>query len=214
MEMTEEHDVMRQQLVSGIDDLDCLLSLEQQQQMITYLVLLEKWNRTHNLTAIRDFQKMVTHHLMDSLSIIPYLSGDFILDVGTGGGVPGVPLAIACREKKFVLVDSNSKKTRFLMHAIQELGLSNVEVRHTRVEQLSHIPMFDVIMARAVSTLSNLLQWTRPLLKDKGQWVLMKGAYPQNELQSILLPYKTIPITVPGLHAERHVVVIEQIGIT
>ncbi len=212
MAMSDEQSIMQQQLAQGIIELGCAISLEQQHQMIAYLVLLGKWNRTHNLTAIRESHKMVTHHLLDSLSIIPYLKGDAILDVGTGGGVPGMPLAIACPEKSFVLVDSHGKKTRFLKHAVQALGLSNVEVCHSRVEQLSQMHTFDVIMARAVSTLSNLLQWTQPLLKEDGSWVLMKGAYPEEELQSVVLPCQTIPIEVPGLDAQRHVVMIKPAG--
>ena len=105
MAMTDEQSIMQQQLAEGIVELGCTISMEQQHQMIAYLALLDKWNRTHNLTAIRESQKMVTHHLLDSLSIIPYLKGDAVLDVGTGGGVPGMPLAIACPEKSFVLVD-------------------------------------------------------------------------------------------------------------
>jgi len=212
MAMSDEQSIMQQQLAQGVVELGCAISLEQQHQMIAYLILLDKWNRTHNLTAIRESQKMVTHHLLDSLSIIPYLKGDAILDVGTGGGVPGIPLAIACPEKSFVLVDSHGKKTRFLKHAVQTLGLLNVEVHHSRVEQLSQTHTFDVIMARAVSTLKNLLQWTQSLLKEDGRWVLMKGAYPEEELQSVVLPCQTIPIEVPGLDAQRHIVMIKLAG--
>ena len=208
----QTQDEMRQQLSSGVDSLAIELLPEQLDLMIAFLVILQKWNKTHNLTAIHQPTKMVTHHLLDSLVIIPHLHGEFVLDVGTGGGVPGIPLAIACPQMQFSLIDSNSKKTSFIQHIIQSLGLTNVAVHHQRIERFSQTQRFDVIIARAVSTLSNILSWTRHLLKEDGEWQLMKGAYPEAELNGIELPYRTVALEVPGLAAERHLVVIEQTG--
>jgi len=208
----QTQDEMRQQLSSGVGSLAIELLPEQLDLMVAFLVILQKWNKTHNLTAIYQPTKMVTHHLLDSLAIIPHLHGEFVLDVGTGGGVPGIPLAIACPQMQFSLIDSNSKKTSFIQHIIQSLGLTNVAVHHQRIEQFSQTQRFDVIIARAVSTLSNILSWTRHLLKEDGEWQLMKGAYPEAELTGIELPYRTVVLEVPGLAAERHLVVIEQTG--
>ena len=133
------------------------LSADQRAQLAGYLELLVKWNRVYNLTAIKDPKQMVTHHLLDSLSISPYLHGDRLIDVGTGAGLPGIPLAITHRHKQFVLLDSNVKKTRFCRQAAAELGLDNVEVVHSRVEDYRPERLFSSVISRAYTSLSGMI---------------------------------------------------------
>lgn len=182
-------------------------------QIAAYLSLLTQWNKTYNLTAITDPEQMRTHHILDSLAIGPFLQGQKILDVGSGAGLPGIPLALTHPEKEFYLLDSNGKKTRFLTHVKQTLNLSNVHVIQTRVETFQPDFCFDTITSRAFSTLNDFLTKTRHLLCPNGQWLAMKGAHPEKELKEI--NEKEFATTVhrlqiPELKAERCVVVCQQ----
>lgn len=204
-------DMVAQHLIDGLSEMRLNLSTAKQQLLLDYMYLLKKWNQTYNLTAITDEMQMVTYHLLDSLTITAYIKGSSILDVGTGGGVPGIPLAIFYPEKQFTLLDSNGKKTRFLRHVAHQLGLSNVSVVHSRMEEFATPVSFDTITARAVKSIDSLLQWTPSLLVDNGCWVLMKGVNPHEELQNVTLPYQVVKLKVPGLDAKRHVVLINNI---
>jgi 16S rRNA (guanine527-N7)-methyltransferase len=186
------------------------LSHKQFDQLEAYVQLLAKWNKVYNLTSIRDSDEMVTHHLLDSLAILPYLDGDNLLDVGSGGGLPGIPIALARPDLAVTLLDSNSKKTRFLQQAKAELGLNNVSVVHGRTEQLTLGP-FSIVTARAFSTLENIVSWAGEHCAGQGRMLLMKGVYPEQELDFDLASYgfelkSVTALQVPGYDAQRHLV--------
>ncbi len=192
--------------------LDLSFSDEQLDKLVNYLVLLHKWNKTYNLTAVRDPEAMLYRHLVDSLSIVSYISGQLILDVGTGPGLPGIPLAIMFPEKKFVLLDSNIKKTRFLTQSIIELGISNIDVRHGRVEEQQFEQPFDHIVSRAFAALDKMVSLSHMHLSKTGQFLAMKGLDPINEQEALGDRYeikKTINLDVPGCEAQRHLIIIE-----
>ncbi len=186
------------------------LSHESQGTLFAYLELLQKWNQSYNLTAITDFSEMVTHHLLDSLSIAPYLQGKRVLDVGTGAGFPGIPLALAYPDYKFVVLDSNGKKIRFITQAIAELGIKNVFPVQERVENFRDSEPFDDIISRAVSDISTLMAQTQHHKHSETQWLLMKGTYPKEELSGFKMPYKVEKLSVPRLEAERHLVIVKE----
>ncbi|MDP1593062.1 MAG: 16S rRNA (guanine(527)-N(7))-methyltransferase RsmG [Gallionella sp.] len=196
-------------LERGIVQLGMQVSSEKQVKLLDYLALLVKWNKVYNLTAIRDPQQMLSHHLLDSLAIIPYLGAGRWLDVGCGAGLPGLVVAIVQPEWQFVLLDSNSKKTGFVQQAIIELGLRNVQVRCARVEEYQTADKFDGITSRAFTELGDFLRMTRHLIAPQGRWVAMKGM-PENELSGMpddCVMEKIIPLSVPGLDAARCLVI-------
>ena len=180
-----------------------------QQKVLDFLHFLQKWNRAYNLTAINNFDQMMTHHLLDSLAIAPYLKGQRVLDVGTGAGFPGVPLALYFPEKQFTLLDSNGKKTRFLVQAKAELDITNVEVIQERVENYQTAHCFGAIIFRAVKSIAEMLSKSQHLCCENGQFLAMKATYPANELQDLQNPFTVQALTVPGLEAERHLIIIE-----
>ena len=198
-----------EELQSGITQLEIELSVESQNKLLDYLALLNKWNKIYNLTAIRDKQQMVSHHLLDSLAVMPHLWPGRWLDVGCGAGLPGVVLAIAQPDWQFVLLDSNSKKTGFVQQAIIELGLQNTSVYCVRVEDWKSVERFDGIISRAFSELGVFLRSTRHLIAQQGRWVAMKGV-PEQELARMPSECQVeqfIPIQVPGLRARRSLVI-------
>lgn len=178
-------------------------------QLKAFVPLLLRWNRVYNLTAIEDPREMVTRHLLDSLAVLPFLQGTRALDVGSGGGFPGIPLAVAQPERHFTLLDSREKKVRFLRQAVSELGLANVDVVAARVEQYRDVAPFDTLLARAFGSLGELVQAAAPLCRPGGVVVALKGTYPAEELSDSALAGYAIDVQrlrVPGLSAERHVV--------
>ncbi|WP_047257703.1 16S rRNA (guanine(527)-N(7))-methyltransferase RsmG [Chromobacterium subtsugae] len=198
------------ELQQGLAALALDFTESQQVLLQRYLALLVKWNQTYNLTAIRQEERMVSYHLLDSLSLVPHLAGGArMLDVGSGGGMPGIPTAIARPDMQVVLLDSNHKKTTFLRQVVVELGLANVQVVTDRVEAYQPERKFDRITSRAFSELAEFVKLTRHLMAEDGQYVAMKGVYPYEEIA--LLPQgvavsEVLPVTVPGLDAERHLV--------
>lgn len=200
--------VIRDRLAKGLAQLGISIDPE---PLLHYLSLLEKWNQTYNLTAIRDLDTMLTHHILDSLAILPWVRGKRVLDVGTGAGLPGMALAIANAEIDVVLMDSNGKKIRFLQEIQRQLKLPNVEVIQSRVENYHPSVDFDTVTSRAFSELAQMIKWTRHLLIHDGIWLAMKGRYPATELASINLPYQVKSYTVPGLVGERCCVIIENV---
>ena len=175
----------------------------------TYLQLLEKWNKTYNLTAV-PAEDWMTLHIQDSLSIGSYLHGSRIIDVGTGAGLPGIPLAITYPDKHFTLLDSNGKKTRFLTHVQYTLGLKNVTVIHSRVEDFKPEALFDSILSRAFASLSDMLAMTHHLCAIGGQFLAMKGQYTETELPPHIRLFGVYPLHVPGLDAQRNLVILEK----
>ncbi len=188
------------------------LSDAQQIQLLDYVAVLLKWNKVYNLTAITDEAEVLTKHILDSLTCLPYLKGERVIDVGTGGGLPGMVLAIADPARHYVLLDSRAKKTQFLSHAVMTLNLKNVEVVTSRVE--SYIPetLFDTIATRAFSSLGDMLEKTHHLLNHGGEYLAMKG---QKELLSnasltqYTLTQRIHTVNIPGFDASRHIVVIK-----
>ena len=178
-------------------------------RLIQYLALLQKWNQAYNLTAVRDPVKMVSVHLLDSISVSPFLVGRKILDVGTGAGLPGIPLALINPDKNFVLLDSNAKKTRFVRQAKMEIKLKNVEIVRSRLEAFQVDQKFDIIVTRAFTDLCGIVTGTRHLLRRGGQIAAMKGRLSAVEIGQIAeFKPRIVPIIVPGVDAERHLVLV------
>jgi 16S rRNA (guanine527-N7)-methyltransferase len=179
--------------------------------LLAYLELLAKWNRTYNLTAIHEPERMLTHHLLDSLAIAPHLGSGPLLDVGSGAGLPGIPLAILRPGLKVTLLDASQKKCGFTQQAVIELKLADVAVVHGRVEDFHPEQGFPQIVSRAFSDLSEFVRLTRHLLADGGRWLAMKGLYPNEEIAQIkgARVARDVPLHVPGLDAHRHLIVME-----
>lgn len=207
--------IMEQQLKAGIAALGLGLPEGAETKLLAYLALLDKWNRVYNLTAVREPGRMVSHHLLDSLAAVPYFQGGTVLDVGSGGGLPGIPLAIARPELQVTLIDSIAKKTAFLLQAKAELGLSNLNVVTSRVEDYRSDAGFDVITSRAFSDLKEFVLLTRHLLAPGGHWLAMKGLYPNEEIAILPADVKVSAdhaLAVPGLDAIRHLIVLERVA--
>jgi len=208
-----DRDPLRQRLGAGLAALRIDLPDDVVARLLDYLALLHRWNATYNLSAVRDPLEMVTRHLLDSLAVVPYVRGATLADLGTGAGLPGIPLAIVAPERAVTLVDSNGKKTRFLRAAVRELRLANVSVAEARVEAVRG--RFDCITARAFATLADMLAWGGHLLAPGGRWLALKGRHPQDEIDALPPGFSVeavVPLVVPGLEAERHVVIISGSG--
>ena len=202
------------QLSAGITALGLTLPDGAEAKLLAYLALLDKWNRVYNLTAVRDVERMVSHHLLDSLAAVPYFQAESVLDVGSGGGLPGIPLAIARPELRVTLIDCIAKKTAFLLQAKAELGLANLKVVTSRVEDYRPDAPFDVITSRAFSDLKLFVSLTRHLLKPRGRWMAMKGLMPHEEIEALPDWVKVSAnhvVVVPGLEASRHMIVLEPV---
>lgn len=204
-----------EQLQQGLAQMGIALPSAAQEKLLAYAALLYKWNKTFSLTAMREEEKAVSHHLLDSLAILPFVAGGNLLDVGSGGGMPGIPLAIACPELQVMLLDSNSKKTAFLRQAAIELGLSNVAVHCGRVEQYDPAIRFAAITSRAFAELADFVSLSGHLLADGGRWLGMKGVWPEDEitrLPSAVRVECVHRLAVPGVDGERHLVVMRRAG--
>ncbi|MEP0073817.1 MAG: 16S rRNA (guanine(527)-N(7))-methyltransferase RsmG [Marinomonas sp.] len=199
----------------GALEMGASLSDETIQTLVHYLAMLEKWNKAYNLTAIRDVEQMITLHLLDSLATLPYITGEKIIDVGTGPGLPGMVLAICYPDKQFTLLDSNGKKTRFLTQVKMELGINNATVANERVEKHAHQGEYDHVISRAFASLQDMINWTLPLPKETGNFLAMKGVYPSDEIAALPKEVDVIltePLNVPNIQAERHMVVMTRKG--
>jgi 16S rRNA (guanine527-N7)-methyltransferase len=201
---------LREQAAAG----GAMLDKTARNKLGAFLRLLAKWNRTYNLTAIREPEQMVTHHVLDALSVLPHLparAGLRVLDVGSGPGVPGIPLALARPDAQFVLIDSSQKKAAFLQQAVIELGLANVEVVHERSEDYAPAAPFDVVISRAFADLADFAAAAGRHLAPGGRLYAMKGEHPADEIARLPASYRVVAtpaLKVPGLDAARHLVII------
>ena len=202
-------DSVKNRITKGVNALDLSLTESQIDLLEAYLNLLMKWNKAFNLSAIRNIDEAVDKHLIDSLSLVPeMIAGKRYLDIGAGAGLPGIPLAIACPEITVTMVDSNGKKTRFIQQVISQLSINNAAVIQSRIEAIPEVE-FDVVMARALGTLAQMLSWLGDKFTDSHQMLAMKGVFPEEELSALPSHYKVNDIkalSVPGIDAERHLV--------
>jgi 16S rRNA (guanine527-N7)-methyltransferase len=196
-------EVCRKILVSGLQALNLALNAQQIEHLLDFIMLIEKWNKAYNLTAIRDREVMVRLHLLDSLAIAAFIEGKRVIDIGTGAGLPGIPLAICLPETEFTLLDSNAKKTRFVQQAILELKLKNASVFHSRVEHYQPELRFNTVITRAFASLSDIEKLTAHLVGKDGVLLAMKGQNPEAELAQVTSKNTLIPVKVPGIDAER-----------
>lgn len=197
-------------LQRGLAELGVVLPEAAQQKLLAFRDLLLKWNRTYNLTALRDPGQAISHHLLDSLAILPYVGSGPLLDVGSGGGLPGIPLAIARPELAVGMVDTVQKKATFLRQAAIELGLKNVSAHHAHVEEMRG--QYAQISSRAFAEIELFTRLTRHLLAPGGRWLAMKGIRPDDELHALpadIAVEAIIPLHVPGLAAERHLIILK-----
>ena len=208
-----DRDKLMSVLSDGIDEMDLPLWAAQREQLMDYLALMAKWNSVYNLTSLRDPLQMVTHHVLDSLAAVPaFAAAKNVLDVGAGGGLPGIVLAIARPDMKVSLIDTVHKKTAFLTQVKAELGLTNVTVYTMKVQELQAAP-FDVITSRAFADLSDFVNWSGHLLAEGGQFIALKGTAPPEEQERLPGEWRIKelrPIRVAKLEAERHLVFIEK----
>jgi 16S rRNA (guanine527-N7)-methyltransferase len=214
MKYNFDHDALAAVLDQGIKDMTLAISPEQQTKLMGYLALMNKWNAVYNLTSLRDPQQMVTHHLLDSLAAVPAFAGARnVLDVGAGGGLPGIVLAIVRPDMNVAMIDTVHKKTAFLNQVKAELKLTNVSVHTMKVQDLVVSEPFDVITSRAFADLSDFVNWSGHLLAEGGKFIALKGVAPSEERERLPQDWTVVdlqPLWVPRLQAERHLVFIER----
>ena len=215
--MTELEKDLHQILIKGAEQMSVALSELQIEKLLSYIREFDKWNKAYNLSAIRDIRQMVARHLLDSLSVVPYFlttthSTDTVIDVGSGGGLPGIPLAIMFPEKNCTLLDSAGKKTRFLFHVKTLLTLDNVSVENRRVEEFQPVQKFNAVISRAFASLQDMTEGCAHLLADDGIFIAMKGLFPQDELTPIADKIRlidTIKLHVAETDGERHLLILQ-----
>ena len=199
-------------LQEGLTGLGLTVPADTQDKLLAYLALVQKWNKVYNLTAVREPGKMLTHHLLESLAVAPHVQdANTVLDVGSGAGLPGIPLALMWPQARVTLLDSNHKKAVFLRQAVIELDLKNTDVVCARVEQWQPPQQFDLVISRAFSDVAELIKAAGPLCRDDGTLAAMKGVYPYEEIAQLPAGFKlhdVVALKVPGLQAERHLVLL------
>lgn len=215
--MNDLHTSLKKILQQGAEQLAVQLSSRQIDQLLDYLQELNKWNQAYNLSAIRSIEEMVSRHLLDSLAVVPHLISDKnknVIDVGTGGGLPGIPLAIVFPDWRFTLLDSNGKKTRFLFHVKNLLGLDNVKVENHRVEQYRPQEKYQIVISRAFASLQDMTDGCSHLLADDGVFMAMKGIYPESELLPLagkVNLQSSYQLQVPNTDGERHLLILKPV---
>jgi 16S rRNA (guanine527-N7)-methyltransferase len=196
-------------LASGLEALSLNLTDNQQHQLVEFVLLIDKWNKAYNLTSVRCPKQMMVKHILDSLAIVPHLTGENIIDVGTGPGLPGMPLAIAFPDKTFTLLDSLGKRVRFMTQCVHTLKLTNVTPVNSRVENHVGDKPYDIVLSRAFASLKDMLHWCEHLVDSDGQFLALKGQFPQSEIDEVSDHFQVVNtenITVPNLDGERHLV--------
>ena len=204
---------LQQDIQRGCTALDLELADTAAEKLASFIGLLQKWNRVYNLTAVRDPHAMVVRHILDSLVVLPFLIEGTLLDVGTGAGLPGLPLAAARPDLSLTLLDANAKKLRFVRQAVVELGLDNVEVVRSRIQEYQPAQSFDMVISRAVGNLGGLYRQTAHLARSGGRILFMKGGLHEEEIQELEPGRETLHIErlkIPGLEAERHLLWMEK----
>ncbi|NMP17831.1 16S rRNA (guanine(527)-N(7))-methyltransferase RsmG [Thalassotalea sp. Y01] len=196
-------------LTSLLNKTDLQVTDQQIAKLVGYVELLDKWNKAYNLTSVRDPREMLVKHILDSLVNGPHLNGERFIDVGTGPGLPGIPLAILYPQKQFVLLDSLGKRITFLKQVVYQLKLENVTPVQSRVEAYQPEPKFDGVLSRAFASLQDMLSWCKHLVSDDGRFYALKGVYPQQEIE--LMPedielVNSVTLQVPELQGERHLI--------
>lgn len=209
-------ETLQEQFRSGAEEMSVLLTQDQENKLFSYITEFEKWNKAYNLSAIRDLQQMIPRHLLDSLSVVLWLKQhtelESIIDVGTGGGLPGIPLSIMFPEKRWTLLDSNGKKMRFLFHIKTLLKLDNVNIENRRVENFQPEEKFDAVISRAFASLQDMTEGCGHLLTAKGLFLAMKGLFPQDEMDAIKNKVdliETQKLIVAATEGERHLLVLK-----
>jgi 16S rRNA (guanine527-N7)-methyltransferase len=214
--MNDQHTLENELLAvlkSSLKNCDLVVSESQQQQLIHYVLLMHKWNKTYNLTSVRDPQQMVIKHIVDSIVVAPFLDKTHYIDVGTGPGLPGIPLAIMCPDKQFILLDSLGKRVRFMKQVAYELKIDNIDPVQSRVENYVAKVKIDGVLSRAFASLKDMLHWCQHLVDSHGVFLALKGQLATLELQDLPLGFvlqETIKLDVPGLEGERHIVKIKK----
>lgn len=205
---------LSEKLAQGVAELGLRLPAATLRKLLDYLALIAKWNRVHNLTSVRESSKMVSKHLLDCLAVVPHLEAHTVLDVGSGAGLPGIPLALMWSQASVTLLDSNHKKAAFLRQAVIELGLNNVDVVCERVEAWQPAQEFDLVISRALSDLPEFVNLAGRLCGADGVVAAMKGVYPYEELAQLPHEFRlrsVVPLKVPGVLAERHLVLLNPV---
>ncbi|POP44730.1 16S rRNA (guanine(527)-N(7))-methyltransferase RsmG [Superficieibacter electus] len=194
-----------------LDKAGISLSDHQKNQLVAYVDMLDKWNKAYNLTSVRDPNEMLVRHILDSLVVAPYLEGTRFIDVGTGPGLPGIPLAIVCPHAQFTLLDSLGKRVRFLRQVQHELKLTNVHPVQSRVEAFTAEPPFDGVISRAFASLTDMVQWCHHLPGTQGRFYALKGQLPDEEIAQLPVEFNVesvVKLRVPQLEGERHLVLL------
>ncbi len=203
-----------EKLAQGVAELGLSVPAPNLRKLLDYLSLIAKWNRVHNLTSVRESSRMVSNHLLDCLAVVPHLEANTVLDVGSGAGLPGIPLALMWSQARVPLLDSNHKKAAFLRQAVIELGLNNVDVVCDRVETWQPAREFDLVISRALSDLSEFVNLAGRLCSADGVVAAMKGVYPYEEIAQLPREFRlrgVVPVKVPGVLAERHLVLLNPV---
>ena len=208
-------DLLKEKLTNLINETDLVVNTQQQDQLVGYVTMLNKWNKSYNLTSVRDPKDMLVKHILDSIVVSPYLHGDRLIDVGTGPGLPGIPLAIMNPDKTFFLLDSLGKRIRFIKQVVHELGIKNVTTIQSRVEEFQPEEKFDTVLSRAFASLSDMVEWCYHLPRSNtGQFLALKGILSETEIEQLPKWCSVTRITtlnVPGLEGERHLVTLAKV---
>ncbi len=214
--MNDQHTLENELLIvlkSSLKNCELIVTEEQQQQLIHYVLMMHKWNKAYNLTSVRDPQQMVIKHIVDSIVVAPFLDKVHYIDVGTGPGLPGIPLAIMCPDKQFILLDSLGKRVRFMKQVAYELKIDNIQPVQSRVEDFVPNVEIDGVLSRAFASLKDMLHWCQHLVDSQGVFLALKGQLLTDELDQLPLGFtlqETIKLDVPGLEGERHIVKIKK----